>query len=600
MTIYYSFFFLLTQTILAFPVGHRHHLHLNRKNIDVQVIVTACLSLSQQSITPPVISSTSRASVCGTKTINHSTVYATAIAERNSPVETVVQRTTGPVPNNANPTPTRATIPNPVTTTVPNLTLPVSQNFGTQTPFTLSPSNIAIITEPSSMSIPIKQTIASLISSSTQIATTLATNSVRRSTISSSLSSSSSSSSDGYAEKQKRYVFAHFMMGNVYSYTEEDFRTDLHRAMNMGIDAFALNLGPDEWMPARVSAFFQAAKSFNVRLFFSFDMSVMNSSEELVGYVKKYASDSSYFLYQNQVFVSTFSGQDQMFGSNNVRSGWKTAFIDPLENDGLSIYFIPCWTAMDATEIYSMPFVDGAFSWDAWTNKISRLDEKYTSLSLKTQKTYMSGWSPWFFTHLSSKNWIYPSELLFHERWMEIIESSQIFTEIITWNDYGESTYVSDIRGSLPQGSEEFVTGFDHSIWCDLAKYYIQWYKSGSQPVIEFNEIYYWYRTHSKSATAQNDPFGLPENADNASDDIIVIALLKEPGKLTVTTGSTWNCTEVKAGLQVLNLPFEEGKQVIEFVGDSSGVTISGIGDVEISNSIEKYNFNAFVGKITA
>lgn len=58
--------------------------------------------------------------------------------------------------------------------------------------------------------------------------------------------------------------------------------------------------------------------------------------------------------------------------------------------------------------------------------------------------------SPWFSTHYGSevsysKNWVFPSDLLWYDRWQEILALGPRFVEIITWNDYGESHYVGPL-----------------------------------------------------------------------------------------------------------------------------------------------------------
>lgn len=58
--------------------------------------------------------------------------------------------------------------------------------------------------------------------------------------------------------------------------------------------------------------------------------------------------------------------------------------------------------------------------------------------------------SAWFFTHFGdevpySKNWVFPSDLLWYTRWREILALKPRFVEIITWNDYGESHYIGPL-----------------------------------------------------------------------------------------------------------------------------------------------------------
>lgn len=59
--------------------------------------------------------------------------------------------------------------------------------------------------------------------------------------------------------------------------------------------------------------------------------------------------------------------------------------------------------------------------------------------------------SPWFFTHFGpevsySKNWNFPSDLLWFDRWNEILALKPRFIEIVTWNDYGECHYIGPLK----------------------------------------------------------------------------------------------------------------------------------------------------------
>jgi len=58
--------------------------------------------------------------------------------------------------------------------------------------------------------------------------------------------------------------------------------------------------------------------------------------------------------------------------------------------------------------------------------------------------------SAWFSTHYGSevtysKNWVFPSDLLWYNRWMDILTLAPQYVEIITWNDYGESHYIGPL-----------------------------------------------------------------------------------------------------------------------------------------------------------
>jgi glucan endo-1,3-alpha-glucosidase len=82
-------------------------------------------------------------------------------------------------------------------------------------------------------------------------------------------------------------VFAHYMMGNSYPSDVSNFANAIRVAKGAGIDGFALNIGPDDWMPDRISKMHNAATQFpGFYLFISFDMAVMSDVNVIINYVK--------------------------------------------------------------------------------------------------------------------------------------------------------------------------------------------------------------------------------------------------------------------------------------------------------------------------
>ena len=400
-----------------------------------------------------------------------------------------------------------------------------------------------------------------------------------------------------------QYVFAHYMMGNTYDSDIGTFVSDIERALVVGIDAFALNLGPDDWMSDRVGTMFQAASHYpKFKLFFSFDMTVMSDVNSLLGYVQQYAHHNSSFWYSEKYFVSTFAGQGNNFGEDNVNDGWQIKFKDPLDAQGIPVFFVPSFFVPPQNIFETYPVMDGYFDWTAWslTDSLKNTDNDEVLLSdaTKNNKTYMAGVSPWFFTHFGApynKNWIYKSEALWPTRWQQILDLKPQFVEIITWNDYGESHYVGPIAGSLPAGSEAWVTGFDHAAWMDLASYYIQAYKTGSLPEITADKVYYWYRTHSKNVT-RSDPVGRPKNADWADDDIVVFALLTSDAEISVNTGGNTFNFNVHAGSNLFQQPFGQGNVTVSLIRNNQTLASQqGNNTIQDSGS-SSYNFNANVG----
>jgi glucan endo-1,3-alpha-glucosidase len=166
----------------------------------------------------------------------------------------------------------------------------------------------------------------------------------------------------------RKYVFAHFMMGNTYPYHPHHFEKDISDAILTGIDGFALNIGQDEWTSSRIDTIFSVVRRFpEFKLFFSFDMSIITSAALIVEYILRYAEHPNSFQYRGRYFVSTFSGESQSFGHDDVNQGWEKEVRLPLIQKGLEICFVPSWTGYDGRDMFKrFPVVDGAFSWAAW------------------------------------------------------------------------------------------------------------------------------------------------------------------------------------------------------------------------------------------
>lgn len=62
-----------------------------------------------------------------------------------------------------------------------------------------------------------------------------------------------SATSNSSPSINNKYVVAHHMVGNTFPYTAQSWLNDIILAHASGIDAFALNMGSDDWQPARVA-----------------------------------------------------------------------------------------------------------------------------------------------------------------------------------------------------------------------------------------------------------------------------------------------------------------------------------------------------------
>ncbi|KAI0056333.1 glycoside hydrolase [Artomyces pyxidatus] len=402
-----------------------------------------------------------------------------------------------------------------------------------------------------------------------------------------------------------KIVSAHFMVGNTYPYTYDNWATDISLAAAHGIEAFALNTGSESWQQDRIDDAYAAALAFSngtaFSLFLSLDMSSLAcaSSDDaavLNALVQRYAAHPAQLLHGGRVVVSTFAGDACGFGG----AGWEQVVR------GVDVWFVPAFFG-DLGVWGPWGVVNGVFNWNAgWPVGNSNItwdsDAQWIS-QMPGGKAYVAPVSPWFFTHYGpdtyNKNWIYRGDdWLLAQRWeLLVAHRDQIdMVEIISWNDYGESHYVGPIEGAQPM-SEAWTDGFDHQAWLDMMPYYIEAFKTGAYPNVEQDKVYMWARLAPANATASGDNVGQPSNWEWTEDYAWGLAFLANPAEVTLACGNTSETFALQAGVSKIKLTLlescaltaqiaREGKMVSYFEPDGMAFN---------SGQPERYNFNAFV-----
>ena len=406
-----------------------------------------------------------------------------------------------------------------------------------------------------------------------------------------------------------KLVWAHFMVGNTYPYSQSNWASDISQAQSMGIDGFALNMGIDSWQPARIADAYAAAAGTGFQLFLSLDMTSLtcnswSDAQSLVSLVKTYAGNSAQATFNGKTLVSTFSGESCTFGTGST-NGWQTSFVNALNSQGVQIFFMPSLFS-DISTFSGTSWMDGELNWNSgWPMNDADLttasDVSY--MSALGSKEYMPAISPFFYTHFGpatwNKNWLYRSDdWLYCSRWEQVISmrGSVHMTEILTWNDYGESSYIGPIDGALPANSGDWVNNMGHTALAPLTQYYATAFKTGSYPAITEDKIVMWQRPHPHDAIATGDSSPQPTNWDWTDDNLYAVVMSTGPASVTLTAGSTSQTFAVQAGLTKLKIPSAPGGMGGSMV--RSGQTVASYTSSGFTYTLTPtiYNFNYYVG----
>jgi len=274
---------------------------------------------------------------------------------------------------------------------------------------------------------------------------------------------------------------------------------------------------------------------------------------------------------------------------------------------GREVAFVPGWfTRVERRRSEFAGTVQGDFNWNGgWPmgNYDVDWDSDAYRLSNNPGPLFMTGVSPWFFTHYGpdswNKNWIYRGDdWLYNARWeMLISHRSQVdIAQIITWNDYGESSYIGPIEGDQPN-SQAWTNSFPHDGWLKMTRYYANAFKSGAYPTVTEDSVYIWSRPHSKDAWAP-DYVGRPRNADWTDDYLWAVVFSTKPARFILTSGPNSSQFSATAGVNKFKIPNGYGgirATLADAVTGLVSVDVNPGSEFTYSSSPSTYNFNAFV-----
>jgi glucan endo-1,3-alpha-glucosidase len=287
---------------------------------------------------------------------------------------------------------------------------------------------------------------------------------------------------------------------------------------------------------------------------------------------------------------------------------WTNAIIGKLKQDGYPVFFVPYFFSDPVQELpyYTNAvqilqkyagILDGLFYWGAagLPPQLVQSNSNYVSAAHAAGKLAMASVAPHYWgcrqPSIGRRYYEFDGGEGIAQQWTSIITNQPDWVEINTWNDFNESTYLSPVPDPGPYFSDLVSpTRFCHSAYLDLSRGYIQWFKTGQQPAISSDALYYFYRTHPKNAVAANtNDIPVTWWFGNSQDTFYTTALLVGPGELEIDSGTTVTTNSLPAGLTHIRAPFSPGTQKLTLRrGTNAVLTVQG---PDIHTNIDVYDF---------
>ncbi len=283
----------------------------------------------------------------------------------------------------------------------------------------------------------------------------------------------------------------------------------------------------------------------------------------------------------------------------------KAAWIGPTEGPQPSMQqgikrFVPYFIislnyagATNALATYSNT-VDGLFYWAAGTAQtVTNVNQAWGLACRQSGKLFMGGYSPNYWGCAQANRSYIENQggAGTTIEWQSIIQQQPDWIEISTWNDYNESTYVCPVDNpGTYTANLASPQRYSHAGFLELAKHYIAWYKTGQEPAINQDALFYFYRIHSTNAVATNDT-PVTVFKGNVQDVIYATTALTAPAQLEITSGTnhTHQCRadgDQPAGRCLCKFPAHK-----LFNLKRNGITLISVQGSNILSQIQLYDY---------
>jgi hypothetical protein len=341
------------------------------------------------------------------------------------------------------------------------------------------------------------------------------------------------------------------------NWQQQNMEIEIADAISGGIDGFTFDYGPSTQGPGgALRTMLAAAKAispaFRVVLMPDMDQFGASSLAASVGVhdeVVALANDPTlYHLADGRLLVAPFNPE-------LLPPKWWATMLRRWHNDGVAVAFMPVFVGFSEAKVAAFaPLSYAIADWGAREMSTTAAEVTRPTIAHRYGKPFMAAVAPQDYRPKSFRYWESGNSTAFRNAWMSAINGGADWVQVVTWNDYSESTQIepsTNLVGDLETG------------YFDLNSYYAQWFKSGQPAPIAHDVLYYFLRRERTDAPApaQGQPTVLgPYAVDPPQNQIEVLALLTAPGTLQIQIGDDVYTQPAGIGMTSFKIPLTDGQ----------------------------------------
>ncbi|MCK1434940.1 glycoside hydrolase family 71 protein [Bradyrhizobium sp. 15] len=414
-------------------------------------------------------------------------------------------------------------------------------------------------------------------------------------------------------------MFAHYMVCcprlGLQS-TSIDLEREILDARRLSIDGFALNIGSwkKEEKYIRIPGnMFEAAGKLgpDFKLFFSLDNLDVDESAEIVA---RFAGHPNYLRVDGKVVVSSYGGDPDWGRKLRAQLLAKhieiflvpfyyyghldpLASFDPLGKDA----YIARRSLRDADDLDGYFYFGSAAAHPELAQRLLDIGK----LTKSAGRLSMLGVSPFYKGFGPRNSRVFESHGFesMQSQWLSAINSDADWVELVTWNDWGEATYLAPFGHPTFQDlwRQHWGKLLAHDKFLEASQYYVTWFKERVEPRIVEDKVFYFYRIHPKTSLGFIQPeigeVGRPTGSDSLDDEVYVTTYLSAPAELHFSLGQQNRTLYLPSGVSNIRFPVALGRASLSLHREGREIRAKDL-EFEIVPDGRTGNFNYFGGSL--
>lgn len=253
------------------------------------------------------------------------------------------------------------------------------------------------------------------------------------------------------------------------------------------------------------------------------------------------------------------------FKAEGPGAAWFQQIVNLLETKyGIPISFQAAFlNASEANMKAFAPFSDSFGNWGERNPRVINMLPDYDAQAAKLGKDWMEPVAPQDMRpRLGAYAEAGNTEAL-RAGWMKAIRDDAEYVQMVTWNDYSEST--------------QFAPSTAHgSAYLEISRYYADWFHAGAAPKIAKDQLFLTHRVQFANATPQvkHTPIlpSLSGSKNDVRDKVEALVFLTAPATVQVTVGGTTSTFNAPAGVSAFTAPLKVGSVQAKIVRGGTAV----------------------------